>query len=191
MTALHTAVVATMALVMGSSVPQAVEQVSAGLLAASAGLGAHLAVLVLGRVALTIVATRLAGCHAGLENRSGQVGVVAGVTGEDRPGGGADVRAVKVGPHALREHRNHVLAQARICARRARLRALITGLDAGCQPAPVDVTEVLGVRLEHRFDGVHLGLLTRATASNREFDLGTSPVVDHLPINGVGAASWD
>src|SRR5438876_11173639 len=77
------------------------QKLPAGLLAASAGLGAHPAVLVLMGMALALVATALADGHAGLQQRLGDVGIVLGLAGDDADGGDADVGAVQAEPDAL------------------------------------------------------------------------------------------
>ena len=56
-----------------------------------------------------------------------------GEAGQHRPGGGAHVGTVQVGPDALPQVGDHVLGQTRVGARRAGLRALQTGVDAGLQ----------------------------------------------------------
>src|SRR3546814_17182921 len=73
------------------------EEVTAGLLAAAADFGADAAVLVHVSMALALVAARLAGGRAGLQERPGHVGVVPGVSRQRVPGGHADVGAVQVG----------------------------------------------------------------------------------------------
>src|SRR3954452_14234192 len=91
---------------------EAGEQLPAGGLAATAGLGTDPAVLVHRRVLSALVAACLAGGGAGLEHRPGQVGVVAGVPGQHPEGGVADVGAVSAGADALGQLGDHVFAQA-------------------------------------------------------------------------------
>src|SRR3954470_8765840 len=150
-------------------------EVPAGLLAASAGLGADAAVLVHGRMTRALVAAGLAGGGAGFEHRSGQVRVVAGVPGEDPAHGVTDVGAVEIRADALPEFGDHVLAQACVGAGGARLGALDACLDALAQFVAIDSAQVLGISGEHlRCDG-HGGLLLA---------LGTSscaPVVSPAP----------
>src|SRR3954471_5665787 len=129
-------------------------EVPAGLLAASAGLGADAAVLVHGRMTRALVAAGLAGGGAGFEHRSGQVRVVAGVPGEDPAHGVTDVGAVEIRADALPEFGDHVLAQACVGAGGARLGALDACLDALAQFVAIDSAQVLGIGVEHlRCDG--------------------------------------
>src|SRR5690606_26264564 len=76
------------------------DQLVARLLAPSAGVCARPAVLVRRRVPLAFVAARSARLRACLEQRTGQVGVEAGVPGQHPRGGLADVGAVQVEPDA-------------------------------------------------------------------------------------------
>lgn len=74
-------------------------------------------------VSFAFLSAGLAGGGAGLQNGAGDVCVVAGVAGEDVPGGGADVGAVKVRADAFSEFGDHVFTEAGI-------RASCTGLGA-------------------------------------------------------------
>ncbi|GAA2443345.1 hypothetical protein GCM10010421_37990 [Streptomyces glaucus] len=80
---------------------QGISQVVARLFAAAAGLGAHAAVVVLVGVAPALVGTGFADGGACLEDRPGDVGAVAGVAGQYRGGGVADVGTVGVRADAL------------------------------------------------------------------------------------------
>ncbi len=85
-------------------------------------------------------------------------GVGLGEAGEHRPGGGAYVGTVQVGPDALSQVGDHVLGQTRVGARRAGLRALQTGVDAGLQS--VALTSTGGrVCLDHLCRGAHAARL--------------------------------
>src|SRR5699024_338237 len=130
------------ALPVGTARPRSAdgrEELGAGGLAVPARLGADAAVLVHARVLLALITTRPAGGDAGLEVGPGDVGVVTGVAGQDPRRGRAAVGAVEVGPDALAQVRDHLLAQARVRARGARLRAGDEGLDDAGQQLSVEV----------------------------------------------------
>jgi len=74
---------------------------TAGSLAAPAGLGADSAVLVHPGMPLALVAAALAGGHAGLQERPGDVGVVLGLAADDSDSSAADVGALQAQPDAL------------------------------------------------------------------------------------------
>src|SRR5215831_15261788 len=69
-------------------------ELTAGALAAPAGLCADPAVLMHLGVLLALVAAGLADGHAGLQQRLGDVGVLLGLPARDRGGGGTDVGAI-------------------------------------------------------------------------------------------------
>ena len=77
------------------------QELTAGPLAASAGLGAHSAVLVHPGMVLALVAAALAGGHAGLQERLGNVGVVLSLAADDSDSSAADVGALQAQPDAL------------------------------------------------------------------------------------------
>src|SRR5215208_7841870 len=77
------------------------QQVVAGLLAATAGLGAEPAVLVHPGMPLAFVPAALADGHTRLEHRPGHVGVVLGLTADHPQRSRADIRAVQAQTDAL------------------------------------------------------------------------------------------
>src|SRR5712692_11013483 len=77
------------------------EELTAGPLAAPAGLGAHSAVLVHPGLLLALAAAALAGGHAALQERRGDVGVVLGLAADDSDSSAADVDTLQAQPDAL------------------------------------------------------------------------------------------
>src|SRR5699024_3885915 len=105
------------------------EQLPARLLAGTTRLGAHLAVLVHVGVLPALVTTGAAGRDACLEVGPDGRRVEARVPGQDACGGAAAVGAVEVQADAGAQLGDHVLAQARVRAGRARLGALDQRVD--------------------------------------------------------------
>src|SRR3954471_1865845 len=141
------------------------DELAAGGLAAPAGLGADAAVLVDVGVAGALVAAGPARRGAGLQDRAGQVRVVAGVPREHPASGVADVGAVEVGADARPQLGDHLLAQAGVGAGRAGLRALEARLDAGDELLLVDTPEVGRVGVEHLAGNGHGCSLRRPTTA--------------------------
>ena len=125
------------------------EQLGAGLLAASAGVRADLAVLVHFSVLLAFLGAGTARCLTRLEQSTVQGNVGARLTGQDPTGDLADVGAVLVQANALGQLRHHVFGQAGVRAGGAGLGALEAGLDACGELLLVDGAEVLRVGLKH------------------------------------------
>jgi len=84
-------------------------------------------------VPLALLGTLTADGRTRLQDGPLDQGVGLGEPGQHRPGGGAHVGTIQVGPDALPQVGDHVLGQTRVGARRAGLRALQTGVDAGLQ----------------------------------------------------------
>ncbi|HVD52664.1 MAG TPA: hypothetical protein VNC13_00645 [Propionibacteriaceae bacterium] len=128
------------------------QQVGAGLLATAAGFGADAAMLMHAGVGFAFCGAACAGDTAGLQEGSGDVGVVAGVPGQHRAGRGADVSAVQVGPDALRQLGDHVLAEAGVGARRTGFAASEAGMDTVSQLLSINVAKILRVGIQHGRD---------------------------------------
>jgi hypothetical protein len=77
------------------------QELTAGPLAAPAGLGAHSAVLVHPGMLLALVAAALAGDNAGLQEWLDDVSVVLGLAADDPDSSAADVGALQAQPDAL------------------------------------------------------------------------------------------
>src|SRR5712692_6834851 len=77
------------------------QELTAGPLAAPAGLSAYSAVIVHSGMPLALVAAALAGGHAGLQERLGDVGVVLGLAADDSDSSAADVGALQAQPDAF------------------------------------------------------------------------------------------
>ncbi len=103
---------------------------SAGLLAASAGVGADLAVLVHFGVARTFLGAEFAGGRARLDHLAQQILIRPGATGSQTSRHLAYVGAIHVEPDALPELIDHLLGQAGVGARDAGLGAGVTFVDA-------------------------------------------------------------
>jgi hypothetical protein len=131
------------------------EQVIASLFAPAAGFCTDPAMLVHASMLFAFITAGLAGCPASLQDGAGDIGVVASVPGKDVTRCSANVSAVKVGPDALGQFRDHVLAQACIGAGRARLCTLKTGRDASRQFFSVETSQILRVGIKHRGDKAH------------------------------------
>jgi hypothetical protein len=110
-----------------------VQELTAGLLAAPAGLGANAAVLVNLGMPLALVATALACGHAGFQQRPEDVGVVIRLAARDPDGGGADVGAVQAQPDALNHLGQVLLAQAIVRVGGAGLGAIVERVDGASQ----------------------------------------------------------
>ena len=151
---------------------QGVQELTAGLLAAAAGLGADPAVRHVG-MPLALVAAAPADSHARLQQRPGQAGVVLRLAADDPRGGGTDIDAVKAQPDA-RDHLGHVLlAQVGGVVRVAGLGAVVESIDGGGQQVRVDV-ESARVGVQH-LPGVTHGNLLYRRPSGRERLLDPGP----------------
>src|SRR5699024_10350330 len=106
------------------------QQLGAGLLAATASLGADLAVLVHARMLLALLGAGLARRLTGLEQCTVEGIVLARLTGQDSAGRLADVGAILVQADALGQLRHLVLGQAGVRAGGTGLGALEAGLGA-------------------------------------------------------------
>jgi hypothetical protein len=106
------------------------EEVVAGLLTTSAGIGAHPAMLVVGGVPLTLVAAQPAGFGASLEGCTRHLWLEGGLSRDYPAGGVANVGAVEVESDAAGERLGIFLAEAGVGASRATLGAVEAGLDA-------------------------------------------------------------
>src|SRR5579859_4283622 len=126
----------------------AVQELPAGSLAAPAGLLAHPAVRVHLGMPLALVAAALADSHAGLQQRPGDLGVIARRSADDRAGGGADIGAVQAQPDA-HDHLGHVrLAQVRVDVGDTGLLAVADRVDGRGQQGDVSARRPL-VAVQH------------------------------------------
>ena len=123
----------------GSGLVQGGEQLSTGLLAPAAGLGADRAVLVHLSVAGAFFSTGLAGSTTSLQDGADKGDIPVGGPGEHPAGGRTDVSTVEVEADAGGQLRDHVLTQAGIRAGGAGLGALEAGGDAFGQFVLVDL----------------------------------------------------
>ncbi len=125
---------------------ECVDQFLARLLTAAARFGANAAVLMPGGVAVALVAAGSADSGAGLQDGARDVGVVAGVPGQDARCGIAYICAVFVGANALAQRRELVVrfGQTRVSTRGARLRAGHAFLDAASQGVAIHPTRSVG-----------------------------------------------
>lgn len=123
------------------------QQLGTGLLTASTGVGADLAVLVHADVLLALLGAGPARLLARREQGSVECEVHPGLTGEDPVDGLADVGAVLVPADALGQVRHHVLGQAGVGTGGAGLGAFEAGLDAFGELLLVNGAEVLRVGL--------------------------------------------
>ena len=122
-----------------SGLVQGGEQLSTGLLAPAAGLGADRAVLVHLSVAGAFFSTGLAGSTTSLQDGADKGDIPVGGPGEHPAGGRTDVSTVEVEADAGGQLRDHVLTQAGIRAGGAGLGALEAGGDAFGQFVLVDL----------------------------------------------------
>jgi hypothetical protein len=106
------------------------EDVVAGLLAVTASLGAHPAVLIVGGVVLALVAAQTASLGARLEGGPRHLRLEGRLTGEDPTRRIAHVSAVEVEPDAAGEGLGVVLAEAGVRASCATLSTVEAGLYA-------------------------------------------------------------
>src|SRR4051794_2771589 len=90
------------------------EQIAASLLAAATNLGAHAAVIMVGRVAIALLGASTTRDSAGLERRAYDAEVGFSLAGHDPPSGLAHVGAVKVQPNAPHQLRHIRLAEASV-----------------------------------------------------------------------------
>ena len=118
-----------------------------------ADIRADSAVVVHASVAGAFVAAGLACRGARLQDRAGQVGVVAGVSRQHPTGGVAQISAVQVGTNALGQIGNHILAETGVCASGAYLGTGEAGVDTRGEGVTVNVAQVGGIRVQHG-DGV-------------------------------------
>src|SRR5260370_11996427 len=136
------------------------QELTAGPLAAPAGLGAHSAVLVHPGMPLALVAAALAAGHAGLQERLDDVGVVLGLAADDPNSSAADVSALQAQPDARDELGDVRLAQVGVGVGRAGLAAVAERVDGGGQHAGVDVY-VAWIGFQHLPGVAHSSLLAR------------------------------
>jgi len=118
---------------------QGIQELPAGLLAASARLRADPAMRVHLRVPLALVAAALADRHACLKQRLGDVGGVVCRTASDLGGDGADVGAVQAQPDAPDHLGQVLLAEVSVGVRDAGLSAIVDRVDGRGQHVGVDV----------------------------------------------------
>jgi hypothetical protein len=114
------------------------EQVSAGLLATAADLGADATVLVVGGVLLALFGTRPAGHRASLDLRTEDAEIRLGLPDEDATGGVAGVRAVEAEANAADQLLLVRLGEVGVGAARARRRAVNAILDAAQQHVAIE-----------------------------------------------------
>lgn len=126
----------------------------ARLLASTAGLGAHPAVLVVVGVALALRSTAPAGIPARRERGAGEVGVVTGLARQDAAGGVAEIGAPEVGGDATPELTHRLLPEARVCTCGAGRHAVEARLDARGERLRV-VAGRRRVRTEHVLGNGH------------------------------------
>src|SRR5580704_5165506 len=158
------------------------QEVPAGLLTASAGLGADPAVLMVLGMPLALIAAALADRCAGLQQRLGDVGVVLHPAGGNPDGGGADIGAVQAQPDAP-DHLGHVvLAQIGVDVGSASLGAIVEGVDGSDQHVGVDadgawvsVHHLPGVAHGPSFEAMpQRHPITRSARSTSEVNPGSS-----------------
>src|SRR6266511_2399170 len=166
--------------------PDRCQHLLADLLASTAHLGAHAAMLMHLRVSLTLVTAYLARLRARLYDRSGQVPVVPGLPGEQPGRRLAHVGAVQVQPRALDQVGDHLLAQVRVRACGACLPALQAGVDTTRQQLLVQQW-LAWIRVQHRHRLCHQDPSTPGNSVTRHTPCGT-PVTRHAPVGQAGAA---
>ena len=119
------------------------QQLVAGLLAAAAGLSTDPAMLMHLGMPLALIAAAPAGCHAGLQLRSGHIGVVVGLAAHHPQRGRAHIGAVQAQADALGQLSHILLRQAVVGAGGAGLGAVRQRLDSSGQHDGVNI-EVAG-----------------------------------------------
>jgi hypothetical protein len=97
---------------------------------------------------LTLLPADAASLHAGLHGRPGELWLELGLPTEDVPRRRADIAAVQTQPDAADQHADVVLAEIRVRAGCAALRAVEAGVDAGKQRSALDRGSTW-VRLQH------------------------------------------
>src|ERR1700730_11622053 len=136
------------------------EELTAGALAAPGGLGAHAAMLVHPCMLLGLVAAALAGGHASLQERPGDVGVALRLAADDPDSSAADVGALQAQPDAFDELGDVRLTQVGVGVGRAGLGAVVERVDGGGQHAGVDI-QVAWIGFQHLPGVAHSSLLAR------------------------------
>jgi hypothetical protein len=97
---------------------------------------------------LTLFPADAASLHAGLHGRPGELWFELGLPAEDVSRRGADIAAVQTQPDAADQHADVGLAEIRVRAGCAALRAVEAGVDAGEQRSALDRGSTW-VRLQH------------------------------------------
>lgn len=111
-------------------------------------------------VGLTFVGATCTSGAARFQSRSGEIGVVARVPGEDACGCFADVCAVQVRANALCQLGDHVLTQTSVGARCTGLRAFNACFNTFYERLLVNLTEIFRVSAEHFSHNSHDGFLS-------------------------------
>ena len=134
----------------------------ARLLAGTTRLGTDSTVSMVRRMALAFNGAQLTRKHARLELTAQQLELGLLLTGQDAGGCDADVATILIQSNAATEHRDLLLAEARVRARVASLRAIETCVDA-CGEAldGHDVGRWIGF---DELRGVHVSLARNACA---------------------------
>jgi hypothetical protein len=124
------------------------DEVAAGLVAATADLGAEAAVLVVGRVLLALVGAGPAGHRARLDRRAEDAEIGLGLPDKDSAGGTAGIGAVEAEANAADQLLYVRLAEVGVGAARARSRAVDALVDTAQKQIAVEGGGAR-VRLEH------------------------------------------
>jgi hypothetical protein len=90
------------------------------------------------RMALALVTADTTRVGARLNNDPRDCRLKSNLPTDDIPGCCTDIGAVEVQPDAPREHLDILLAEARVRAGDACLRAVVTGVDAAAEKAAID-----------------------------------------------------
>ena len=141
------------------------DQVAAGLVAATADLGADAAVLVVGRVLLALVGAGAAGYRARFDRRAEDAEIGLGLPAEDSAGGTAGIGAVEAEANAADQLLYVRLAEVGVGAACARSRAVDALVDTAQKQVAVG-GDGARVRLEH-FVNRHVTLLSARAGSVR------------------------
>ena len=141
------------------------DQVVAGLIAATADLGADAAVLVVGRVLLAFLGAGAAGHCARLDRRAEDAEIGLGLPDEDSAGGVAEIGAVEAEANAADELQYVRLAEVGVRTARAHSRAVDALVDTAQKQVAVE-GDGARVRLEH-FVNRHVTLLSARAGSVR------------------------
>jgi hypothetical protein len=125
-----------------------------GLLTGSAGLSTHTTVLhAVLSMSLALVTAEAAGGRAGLEGRSNHVRFEGGLARDNATSRITEIGTIEIEPDAAGKRFRIGLAQTRISARRASLRAIEASADTGHKRVICDGR--LGMRLDHRLGKAH------------------------------------